>query len=251
MSRLIDIIEKAGLQSAPPLGFGAAAGKEQATPDLVLIESVSAEQIGDAASATSAADAIVVDSSDPMDGAQGIEDRVWGVRSSSFTLEQSTNLLGKGCDFVVFKSLETHAAVLNDEDLGVIAEVPADMDEESVRALMELQVDGVLFTPPLTELPLTIRALMAVQTLRGLTDKPLLVEAPDGLDSTELESLRLAGVNALIVGHGSGEAASVRDALLSLPRRRERQQHRSALVPHTPGPAPSPVYDEDEDEDDF
>ena len=54
MSRLIDIIEKAGLQSAPPLGFGAAAGKEQATPDLVLIESVSAEQIGDAASATSA-----------------------------------------------------------------------------------------------------------------------------------------------------------------------------------------------------
>ena len=107
----------------------------------------------------------------------------------------------------MFESLETHAAVLNDEDLGVIAEVPSDMDEEAVRALLELPVDGVLFTPPLTELPLTIKDLMVVQTLRGLTDKPLLVEAPDGLDSTALESLRLAGVNALIVGHGSGEAA--------------------------------------------
>ena len=181
MSRLIDIIEKAGLQSAPPLGFGAAAGKEQATPDLVLIESVSAEQIGDAASATSAADAIVVDSSDPMDGAQGIEDRVWGVRSSSFTLEQSTNLLGKGCDFVVFKSLETHAAVLNDEELGVIAEVPADMDEESVRALMELQVDGVLFTPPLTELPLTIKLSWRCRPCAGSRTSPSWWRPPTAL----------------------------------------------------------------------
>jgi hypothetical protein len=122
------------------------------------------------------------------------------------------------------------------------------MDEESVRALLELPVDGVLFTPPLTEIPLTIETLMAVQALRGLTDKSLLVEAPDGLDSVALESLRLVGVNALIVDHASGKAACVRETLLSLPRRRERQQHRSALIPHQPAPAPSPAYDEDDED---
>ena len=248
MSRLIDTIEKAGLQSAPPLGFGAAAGMEQAAPDLVLIESVSAGQIGEAASATSAADAIVVESSGSTERTPSLEGMVWGVRSSGFTLEQSTDLADKGCDFVVFESLATHAAVLNDEDLGVIAAVPADMDEESVRALLELPVDGVLFTPPLRELPLTIGTLMAVQALRGLTDKSLLVEAPDGLDSVALESLRLVGVNALIVDHASGKTASVRETLLSLPRRRERQQHRSALIPHPPAPAPSPAYDEDDED---
>ena len=178
MSRLIDTIEKAGLQSAPPLGFGAAAGMEQAAPDLVLIESVSAGQIDDPALGTSVADAIVVKSSGSTERTPSLEGMVWGVRSSSFTLEQSTDLVDKGCDFVVFESLETHASVLNDEDLGVIAAVPADMDEESVRALLELPVDGVLFTPPLREPPLTIGTLMAVQALRGLTDKSLLVEAP-------------------------------------------------------------------------
>ena len=248
MSRLIDTIEKAGLQSAPPLGFGAAAGMEQAAPDLVLIESVSAGQIDDPALGTSVADAIVVESSGSTERTPSLEGMVWGVRSSGFTLEQATGLLDKGCDFVVFESLETHASVLNDEDLGVIAAVPADMDEESVRALVDLPVDGVLFTPPLTELPLTIETLMAVQALRGLTDKSLLVEAPDGLDSVALESLRLVGVNALIVDHASGKAACVRETLLSLPRRRERQQHRSALIPHQPTPAPSPAYDEDEED---
>ena len=252
MSRLIDTIEKAGLQSAPPLGFGAAAGMEQATPDLVLIESVRAEQVGDLTTASSPADAIAVEDPATIDGTlQGLDGRIWGVRSSSFTLEQATGLLDKGCDFVVFESLETHASVLSDEDLGVIAAVPADMDDESVRALVELPVDGVLFTPPLTELPLTIETLMAVQALRGLTDKSLLVEAPDGLDSAALESLRLVGVNALIVDHASGKAACVREMLLSLPRRRERQQHRSALIPHLPAPTPSPAYDEDEEDDDY
>lgn len=247
MSRLIDTIEKAGQQSAPPLGFGAAAGKEQAAPDMVLIESVRPDQVDDAAG--SPADAIVVEDRGAMDGSpQGLEERIWGVRSASFSLEQCTDLRDKGCDFVVFESLQTHAALLNDEDLGVIAAVPAGMDEESVRALVDLPVDGVLLTPPLNDLPLTMEALMEVQALRGLTDKPLLIEVSDGVDSATLESLRLAGVNALIVGHGSGEAARVRQALLSLPRRRERPKPRGALVPHSSTPTPSPTHDEDEED---
>ena len=248
MSRLIDIIEKAGQQSAPPLGFGAAAGKEQAAPDMVLIESVRADRVDDSAVSSSPADAIVVQNLEAIDGTpKGLEERVWGARAASFTLEQSTDLADKGCDFVVFESLDTHAALVNDEDLGVIATVPVSMEKESVRSLVELPVDGVLFTPPLREIPLTMETLMAVQALRGMTDKPLLVEAPDGLDSTALESLRLAGVNALIVHHDSGSTAQVKESLLSLPRRKDRPRHRSALVP-PPASTPSPSYDEDEDD---
>ena len=247
MSRLIDTIEKAGQQSAPPLGFGAAAGKEQAVPDMVLIESVRADRVDDSAVSGSPADAIVVQNLEAMDGTpKGLEERVWGARASSFTLEQSADLADKGCDFVVFESLDTHAALLNDEDLGVIATVPAGMEEESVRSLVELPVDGVLFTPPLRDVPLTMETLMAIQALRGMTDKALLVEAPDGLDPTTLESLRLAGVNALMVDQGSGQTARVREDLLSLPRRKDRPRHRSALVPHPPASTPSPSYDEDD-----
>ncbi len=245
MSRLIDIIEKAGQQSAPPLGFGAAAGRDRAAPDMVLIESVGGGRIDEEAAASSPADAIMVEGPGAI---EGLGDTIWGVRASGFTLEQSTDLVDKGCDFVVFESLDTHAALLNDEDLGVIAAAPADMDEESARALVDLPVDGVLFTPPLRDLPLTMQALMRVQALRGLTDKPLLVEAPDGLDSAALESLRLVGVNALIVHHDSNSAASARESLLSLPRRKERPKHRSALVPHPPSQGPPPAYDEDEDD---
>ena len=249
MSRLIDAIEKAGLQSTPPLGFGAAAGREQATPDLTLIESMRTEHIDSQTAASSPADAIVVEGPVPPDAvSQGLEGRIWGVRSPSFTLDHSIDLINSGCDFVVFESLETHAALLNDEGLGVIASVSTDMKEETARTLAELPVHGVLLTPPLRGFPLTIEDLMAVQAVRGLTDKPLLVEATEGLDSAALESLRLAGVDALIVGHESGKAACVREAILALPRRRERPKHRSALVPHPPAPTPSPAFDEDEED---
>ena len=94
---------------------------------------------------------------------------------------------------MVFESWDTEASLLNEEDLGVIATVrvtttekegryygvPA-MDEQAVHALSELTY-GLVFSPALRDLPLSVEAAVDIQRILSVVDKPLIVEARKGL----------------------------------------------------------------------
>lgn len=262
MSRLIDMLERSGERAAAPLGFGSASARQAAAPQVLLIARVLSEKLKeDPALAEADADAFLVgarstdDSTLDMIG-QTLEKRVWGVRLPEFTAAQAKALKDKGCDFIVFESMDTEAAVLNEESLGVIVTASHDVGDEVARAMRGLPLDGVLYSPSLRSFPLTVQALVDIRKVLGLLGGPFVVEAPNGIASGDIEALRNLGIAGLVSDLDAAgdleKLAKLRTDIAKLPRRRPKRERQTVVLPQTPSPAaqPEPAPDE-EDDDDF
>jgi hypothetical protein len=245
------------------MGFGPPAGQDRHGSQIILVARVLSDELaanpglGDAD-----ADAFLVAPKSADDAtidaiAASFEKSPWGVRLSEFSAAQASQLAAKGADFIVFESMSTQASVLNVEDLGVIATIEASMGDEAIRALSELPLDAALFSPSLRELPLSFETAIDLQKVLGLLNKPLIVEAPDGIEQRDIELLRNIGVSGLILDlHTKDDIdriATTQKAIDGLPRPKSGRTHGDALVPHVAaGPAASaPTPDEDDDEDDY
>ena len=252
MSRFIEILEKSGEPAPSRLGFAPAVSRDAAPPQIALVARVLAEDLAkDPGLAEADAAALLVGAEYPIPEAavQALEDRLWGVRlspsPSTLTVEQAQALAKQGCDFVIFESMDTEAAVLNDEDMGKIVVLTAETDEETVRALAGLSVDAVLFGPGIRGEPLTVSDLVAVQKVRQNVGRLFLVETPDGLQQADVEAMRNLGVDGLIVNVPPLKRASeVKKAIASLPKRQAQRDRTNALVPG----ASMKDYDSEDDE---
>ena len=273
MSKFIDLLTKAGQQSPAPMGFGPASRRVESAPEIVLVARVlpgPLAKIPELVDSDADVYSLGTDLGDKKgtDGAaKALKDRVWGVRGpEELRLSEARNLAKKGCDFVVFESWDTEAALLNEEDLGVIATVRVTtnekegrfyavppMDEESVHSLAAL-THGLILSPALRDLPLSVDTALDIQRILSVVDKPLIVEAPEGIGSGDIELLRNMGVAGLYVDlDGPDELeriAEVKKAIEALPRRRPRDGRRDALVPSTPAESPAAMPEPDEDDDD-
>ena len=253
MSRFIDLMEKAGQQAPSPMGFTRHSGGPDMAPQIVLAARLRADDLKkEPGLAEANAEAFLVAPSDEDTElsavAESLGEQLWGVRLVQFSAAQANQLMEKGCDFIVFESMETEAAVLNKEDLGKIVTLGPDLGEEVIRSACELPVDGILFSP--VRGTLTVGSLVNIQRVRGITDKPFIVEAPEGLSQGDLEALRNLGVNGLIVDLTPlDKIEEVKGMIDSLPRRRPRRGHRDGVVPNvaaqTEGDLPGP------DEEDY
>ena len=256
MSRLIDRLERVGQQAPIALGFGAATRREEAVPPMMLIGRVSQEQLTKGKKGDNLpdaeVDAIVVSwTSWDKRAAKGIgdalKDRLWGAQTDEIDQEQAAQLKEIGCDFIVFEPETTAGAVLNDEDLGKVMALGSDLTEEVARAIHELSIDSALFSPKEEMLPLTVGRLIGIQKVRGLLDKPFLLDAPLDLESAVLESLRNGGITGLVVELTSaGAVAPTREAIAKIPRR--RPEGRSRNIPLVPLAGPGFDHDDDEHE---
>ena len=258
MSRLIDRLERVGQQAPIALGFGAATRWEEAIPPMMLIGRVSQEQLTKGKKGDNLpdaeVDAIVVswtswDKRAAKRIGDALKDRLWGAQTDEIDQEQAAQLKEIGCDFIVFEPETTAGAVLNDEDLGKVMALGSDLTEEVARAMHELSIDSALFSPKEEMLPLTVGRLIGIQKVRGLLDKPFLLDAPLDLEPAVLESLRNGGITGLVVELTSAGAvaptvAPTREAIAKLPRRRPEGRSRNIpLVPLT-----GPGFDHDDDE---
>jgi hypothetical protein len=262
MSKFIDMLEKIGQETPGQIGFGPLSMRQVATPQIILVARLLPGDLEkDPGLGEARADAFLVGPASAEDPAldalaESIRNRVWGVRLEDFDSAQAKQLSKRGCDFIVFESMATEAAVLNEEDLGKIVTVGSSLGEEVIRAVGELPVDGFLFGPALRTLPLTVQTLVDIQLVRGLVDKPFIVEAPLGLGQEDLEALRNLGIAGLIADIPPlDRIENLKEAADNLPKRRPRRRLRGALVPQAPaaaGPQDSGPDDDDEDgEDDF
>ena len=256
MSRFIDLLEKAGQQAPPSLGFARASGGQGPAPQIILVARLLPKDLAKAPGLAKAdVDAFLVALDGEKLGApKGLRERLWGGRLEEFSSAQVKQLTEKGCDFIVFESMDTEAAVLNEEDLGTIVTISSDLPEEVIRSTCELPVDAVLFSPSLRSLPLTVEQLVAIQRVRGLTDKHFIVEAPLGLGQADMEALRNLGVAGVIVDIPPLDKLSeVKGSIENLPRRKARPSQRDALIPEVGARSAesAPVPEEDGDEDDF
>ena len=239
MSRFIELLEKVGETAPAPLGFAAATGRAAAAPQIVLAARVLAGDLTDGPEVAAAdAAALLVETEYPLPdaAAEALKDRLWGVRltpsPSAYTVEQVEALVEQGCDFVVFESMDTEAAVLNDDDLGKIVTLDADVDEEVGRAVADLPFDAVLFRPGVGKGRLALSDLVAVQRVRRLAGQPFVVEAPEGLEKADVEAMRNLGVEGLIVDvPPAARAEKTAAAIRSLRKRPSRRRRSDALVP--------------------
>ena len=274
MSKFIDLLTKAGQQSPAPMGFSPASTRAEAAPEIVLVARVlpgplaKVPELVDSDADVYSLGADLADEKGTDGAAKALKDRVWGVRSpEELRRSDGQKLAKKGCDFVVFGSWDTEATLLNEEDLGVVVTVRVTttekegrfyavppMDEESVHALSEL-AHGLLLSPAIRDLPLSVETAVDIQRILSVVDKPLIVEAPEGIGPGDLGLLRNMGVAGLYVDLDRPEdlkrIAEVKKAIDALPRRRPRDGRRDALVPSTPTETPSSMPEPDEDDDDY
>ena len=256
MSKLIDMLEKAGQQLPGPMGFGPATERGAERNQIVLLARVLSDVLAKDRSLTEAqADAFLVGGNldEAEEVANALGDHTWGFRNTGLTAADASKLAESGCDFVVFESFESEAAVLNIEDLGVVVTVDADMDDETVHSLGALPVGAALVSPSLRELPLTVQTAANIQKLARLVGKPTIVEAPEGIGGQDIEVLRNIGVAGLIVDlDDTGDLdriAKTREAIAKLPKRLPKSPRRDALLPQVGFTADAGADEPDDDED--
>ena len=239
MSKLIDRLQKLGEPAATPMGFGAASRSNEGPLSLVLIGATTLAELKKSPELMEANVEAVAVTADPSEKglAEGVSgtgedrDHLWGVRVNSVNEEQAKQLIETGCDFLVFEAEDTAAAVLNDEELGTLLSVGPGLDEEVGRAIQDLPIDGVLFSPKGDLLPLTVKKLIDIQMVRGLVDKPLVIEAPSSLGQADLEALRDAGIGGLLVQLSDGDAiGELRESIAGLPRRKPPTSSRPVVA---------------------
>jgi len=137
----------------------------------------------------------------------------------------------------------------------------ADIDLEELRSINALPVDAVLLSVPTPSSPWTLEDLATVARVGQRLDKYLLMKLPENVSEfptgKELEALRSAGVNALVVDVGGASPESLsglKAALLEMPRQMPKNRDRAmALLPRSAFPSgdtPEPDEPEPDDDDD-
>ena len=189
----------------------------------------------------------------PLDRiAKSLGDRLWGASVGGLDEEQAQRLKAAGCDYVVFDAEATAAGVLNDEDLGKILALGPDLSEDVARAIQELPIDAVLFSPQEGLLPLTVQRLIDIQLVRSQVDKPFVMAMPSELGQPELEAFRNTDVAGLAFEISSADrVAELRETISNLPRRKPRARSRDAIVPQVAAGFTRPEQggEEEDDED--
>lgn len=257
MSKLIDMLDRVGQQSPTPIGFGPASRRSEGAPSMLLIGQLAGAQLSRNTTLSEAqVDALLVtlDSRDKRAidrTAKTVTGRLWGARVSGLEEEQAQQLKAAGCDYVIFDAEATVASVLTDEELGKIIAVGPDLNEDVARAIQELPIDAILFSPQEELLPLTVQKLIDMQIVRGLVDKPFVIATPPELTPPELQAFRNADIAGLMFELSSTDhVAEMREALSNLPRRKPRARPRGAIVPQVPaGLARQDQGGEEEDDD--
>lgn len=257
MSKLLEMLEKAGQPSLTPIGFGAAVRREEVPPSIVLIGRTSAADLTKKGTAEANVDAILVSLGSLDDKAldaasDALGERLWGIETDAVGRDAVENLKEKGCDFVVFNPEKTEAALLTDEDLGKVMPVGPDVDEDTGRAISGLPIDCVMYSPHEGLLPLTVKKLMKVRVARGLVGKHFLMTAPPDLETPDLDAFRKAGVIGLVMDLTAPDALNrTKEAIAKLPRRKQGEDGRGEIIPRVPSAlAPSSRDSDSPDEDD-
>ena len=238
------------------MGFGAAARRDDVSRSMLLLGTVTLRGMYRVSTVRKKlVDALLItldseDSKELTDNADSLEGLLWGVSVSGIDQERIATLKEAGCDFVVFDS-SANAAVLNDEDLGKIMRVGKDLSEGSAAAINDLPVDGALFTTDDLRLPLSVKDLIDIESVRGMLGKPFMVDVPTDLSTPELEVIRDTGTAALAVDVLSKAVRELAERVDSLKPKRHRSGRRDELTPSVPLGTSVDFFQDGDDEEDY
>lgn len=259
MSKLLDSLDQASHGTSQPMGFAPGA-REEKTPAVLLLAVVASDAEAKVAAEAGLDGALVTGGSSKtaMDKiAKALGSQPWGPWR-----DEADGAPPEASDFQVFSSDATALGSIGGEERASIMQVSPELDDSLLRTIEDLPIDAFLISLADVE-TMTVKQLMRIARVRGVTSKWLLVHVTALPTKDETERLREMGVCALVVdmaGKTAKELKSARQALLDLPNEppRRRQEKRAATLPSmglgaAAAPSrrePAPLPDEDDDYDD-
>lgn len=246
MSKLSEAIKRTVRAEAPQIGFAPAQTKPRATMLLAAL-------IAPNATAPEAADILLVQGAATAPAANGAKQQP--LRGAWLDgAADAARAHDGGFDFIVFNADEAPAAVLLEEDAGLVMQAPDELPDSLVQALQWLPIDALLVR---WEGTLTVRRQLELQRVSGFSRKPLFLVVGNEPAARELEALREAGVVVIVVdltqAGGEQRLAALRTTIDGLRPRPKRSRDGFGLV-SVNGPTLSmaePPNEDDDDDGDF
>ena len=254
MSKFVDKLQSLSKSSASPIGFHPSAELKGSV--LLLVAGLSGTKVKEAkvvADVNADAGLILNESSSTKIVRQMIQaagDVPLGVFVKDVSEEKINELVGSGCDFVVF-DIKVAAAVLHKEGVGKILRIEPSLDQGFVRAINSLDVDGVLVSDEGEDSFVAVEHLLVYRRFVELLEKPVMITLPSLVTSAELGNLWQAGVDAVVVPPAqSVEAlAELKKMIEGLPRGpRGRRGQVGVILPHYGGGVAAEEDEEQEEE---
>ena len=255
MSKFADRLHSLSKSSAAPIGFRSSVPETKGPTMLLVVELSGTQPKEGQALAEVKADAGLIVGDVPGSKAfkQMVEaagDIPVGVVVKRDAGPGIDDLVSDGCDFVVF-GIGMGAAVLDKDAVGKFVMVERSLDQGLVRAVNDLEVDGVLVAG--TDSSLAVEHLLVYRRFVELLEKPVMVNLPPAITKTELSALWEAGVDGVVASSTySAEAlAELKKMINDLPgaKRGRRGKGGVALPRYSVGVADEEEGEEEEDGD--
>ena len=233
MSKLSDAIHRIARAEAPQIGFSPEPQKARPTMLLAALINGSAKAAG--------ADMVLSrgGSARSKDGAQKEQLRgLWQKEGGDAAAARD-----QGFDFIVFSGDDAPAAVLLEEETGLVMQAQTDMSDSLLQAMQWMPLDALLVR---WDGPVTVRRQLELQRLSGFSRKPLFLFVENELQAPELEVLREAGVIGVVVDLARGGESALKslreriDNLRPRPRRSRADQSIISIVQPVVAMAPEP-----------
>jgi hypothetical protein len=237
MSKFIDKLNSIASGGAAPMGFRVAGAKPR--PKMALVAHVAAEAKADGA------DAILLAVPKATRSLKKPKAKVlWGGWLKEVSAAEVKRLVEGGADFVVFPAASVSSAIIEDEKLGKIVEVEADIEASLLKSIDDLPIDAVLIAG---EKPsLSWQDLMLFRRGANVLSKPLLVVVSPDVTASELQALCEAGVAGVVAGANVDKLRKAIDKLTS-PKAGKRRKA-EPLLPRIGGGVET-IPEEEEEED--
>ncbi|MFO7774003.1 MAG: hypothetical protein R6V59_08770 [Dehalococcoidia bacterium] len=239
MSKFVDKLQRLSKSSVAPIGFHPSASESKSSAMLLVVGLSGAEAKEAKMAADVNADAGLV--LGQVQGAtivrqmvEAASDIPLGVFVKGASEEKTNELVGSGCDFVVF-DIKVAATILHREEVGKFLMVEPSLDQGFVRAINGLEVDGVFISGGGGDSFVAVEHLLVCRRFVELLEKPVMLTLPSSVTRAELTSLWQAGVDGVVaLSTQPVEAlAELKKMIGDLPRRaRGRRAKAGVMLPH-------------------
>lgn len=248
MSKLVDMLHHFS-ESSPQMGFRPTSAKS-AAPTMLLIAGIKSKDINEAETIASSIDAGLI--FEPVEGGKlrQIAEAMGNTPVGMFLGEGSNlevvEIGASGGDFIVF-DMKAPIEALEAKELGKFLAVEMSLGYDLLRAIGELEIDGVLIVN--REPTITIEHLLFCRRFGALMTKPLLMEVAPSVTKSEINGLWEAGIDGIVASPGQPpeQFSKLREVIADLPRRRKRGRGEIGVaLPHY---ASMPAEEEEEEEE--
>lgn len=252
MSQLQKRIQKIQRREGPAIGF-ARVSREQPRAMALLALAKSAAEAKSALDA--GADAVIIEAGDAAAASSAMaglaNDKVAvGALLANLSEADAEQLRGAACDFVISPLDATDSAAVDTDKMGQAVMVSLDMDDNTLRALGPLGLDGLFIQR--TGGAMTLGQQLGLVRIASFAQTGLIVTVEASASAGELRVLRDSGCVAVVAPAGASADAlnALSETLKAVPapRRGKREGADVAIVPASRGGAEEEHEHDDGDE---